>query len=159
MTHSPQLSLGCHALVFVDIDGVLHRRDGRWFERLPILAAWLYTHPEVDIVLSSSHREHAGLDRLRSALPESLRPRLVGQTPRLGQGRWDPPVPFVRQREVEAYLCELAGPAMPFAVLDDDASLFSPGWPPLACTYARQGLTEDVLGLVERILKDQTTSG
>lgn len=155
MTIATHTSQKGNALIFVDFDGVLHRRDGRWFERLPLLIGWLETNPHVRVIVSSSHREHTGFSRLRGALPAAVRSHLVGQTPRMGRGRWDPPVPFVRQREVEAYLRELAEPSVPFAVLDDDVSLFYPSWQHLIRTDGRVGVTADDFLLVDRLLESQ----
>lgn len=153
MPATPSNSQGFGALLFVDIDGVLHRRDGPWFERLGILTEWLDENPKVCMVLSSSHREYSGLQRLRDALPAPLQSRLIGQTPRIAQGRLDPPVRHVRQREIEAYLRESTTSPVPFVALDDDVALFSPNWEHLVCTDARTGLTQEVLGAVLRALR------
>lgn len=140
-------------LVFLDIDGVLHRQDGPWFERLPVLVKWLKRNPQVHLVLSSSHREGTGSRKLRDALPLSLRARLVGQTPILARSRLDPPIRFIRQLEIEAYLRTQNDAPVRHAVIDDDPSLFSPGWPCLASCDGERGLTRDVLAEVDRILE------
>lgn len=68
-------------MLFVDFDGVLHRSNGPWFERLPLLVDWLAKNLHVRLVVSSSHREGTGLSQLRNALPAPRQPCLIGQTP------------------------------------------------------------------------------
>jgi hypothetical protein len=118
-------------LLFLDVDGVLHRLNGRTFERLQVLVNWLRLHPEVGLILSSSTREHGGAKRLSAALPADVRIRLIGQTPLLRHELGSLPIKHIRQQEILQWL-ESSGVAdVQFAVLDDDHGLFEPGWPPL----------------------------
>lgn len=119
------------ALLFLDVDGVLHRLNGRTFERLPVLVHWLRLRPNVELVLSSSTREYGGRERFSAALPVDLRPRLVSQTPLLRHALGANPLKYVRQREILQWLETAGVQDVPYAVLDDDAGLFEPAWSPL----------------------------
>lgn len=83
-------------ILFLDIDGVLHRGNsyvaGRCivssapghielFEYLPILDGVLSAYPEMEVVLSSDWAFRFGADYTRSQLPSpSLRARVIGAT-------------------------------------------------------------------------------
>lgn len=125
------LAVHLRKLLFLDLDGVLHGLNGRTFERLHVLVHWLRLNLDVDIVLSSSTREYGGMTRLLAALPVDLRPRLISQTPVLRRELGARPFKYIRQLEILRWLGDSGEIAIQFAVLDDDATLFESGWPPL----------------------------
>lgn len=141
------------SLLFLDVDGVLHRLNGRTFERLHILVSWLRLHPEVNLVLSSSTREYGGMARLSAALPADIRPRLVGQTPLLKNEPGSRPMKHVRQTEILQWFEASGTPATSFAVLDDDPTLFEVGWPPLVLCSSSIALKTRNLKSVEEKFK------
>lgn len=83
-----------------------------------MIAAALAPFQEVQIVVSSSWREHYPLENLRQMLGQ-LGERVIGVTPlhRNDYGR-------VRQREIEAWMAANRPPVTPFVALDDDPQLF-----------------------------------
>jgi HAD domain in Swiss Army Knife RNA repair proteins len=139
-------------LLFLDVDGVLHRQFGPAFERLPLLKVWLCRWQTVRVVLSSSWRESNGMYRVQQALGEELSFRLIGQTPIIQTARLDPPRRHPRQQEIMLYMAHSANPTPPIAALDDDASLFEPAWAQLVLCDSGLGLTEVQLARVETVL-------
>lgn len=86
-TGSPQLaSCNCSGgtvLLYLDFDGVLHRRMNETFERMPLLEKILKQCPELHIVVSSSWRETMTLEGLKYLFPVAFRHRIIGVTPSL----------------------------------------------------------------------------
>ena len=79
--------------LFLDYDGVLHADDvyrnksgialknsGTLFEHAAILAAAIESHPNVEIVLSTSWVRELGFNRAKKYLPPSLQRRVTGAT-------------------------------------------------------------------------------
>ena len=135
-------------LLFLDFDGVLHSAYGGKgspaFCRAGFLANALEGH-DVSIVITSSYREHHAIDHLKSLLGPLGR-RVIGTTPLLTG-------PFVRQREIEAWLERnpLHANAR-YVVLDDDPRLFSISWAPLTLCQPGTGIDSDTLGaLMQRV--------
>lgn len=121
-----------HLWLYLDFDGVMHPYQNGSLSRMPLLAQWLHERPDIRVVVSSSWRQSHDVPALQKLFPKALRTRVVGVTPLL------PRQPYIRQREIEQDHRRRAGPLI---VLDDDARLFEPGWPPLHLTEERQGLT------------------
>jgi hypothetical protein len=80
-------------ILFLDFDGVLHpsdvylkkgrpvlHGDGELFMWAPQLIEALTTYPNVKIVLSTNWVRVRGFTRVRRALPEALRERVIGAT-------------------------------------------------------------------------------
>ncbi|NLR75304.1 HAD domain-containing protein [Leeia aquatica] len=80
-------------ILFLDFDGVLHpdtaylikgrpvlHGEGELFMWVPLLEDVLSSHPEVQIVLSTSWARDFGFTRARRYLPASLRNRTIGAT-------------------------------------------------------------------------------
>jgi hypothetical protein len=65
-TASPEVAIATHpdgaVLLYLDFDGVLHRRMNESFERMPLLEEILTQCPEILIVVSSSWRETMSLE-------------------------------------------------------------------------------------------------
>lgn len=112
-------------ILFLDFDGCTHSAYGRnpkW-SRVPFIAAAIASFPEVQIVISSSWREHYLIEKLRAMLGP-LGDRVIGVTPlhRNDYGR-------VRQREIEAWMVTNRPPGTPFVALDDEPALFEKDCP------------------------------
>jgi hypothetical protein len=76
------------AVLFTDFDGVLHPhptagRSSDLFCSMHLLEDVLRQVPEVEVVISSSWREHHPFDEMREYFAEDLRERIVGVTPML----------------------------------------------------------------------------
>ena len=113
-------------ILFLDFDGVLHRygcKQSDLFGQLPLLEAWLFQHPGVDVVISSTWRLTRSIEEIRGFFSPALRPRIVGVTPKLNG---DSPERFVREAEVAMWLRGSDQPWKAWAVLDDKAWLFKP---------------------------------
>lgn len=99
-TGSPQLaSCNCSGgtvLLYLDFDGVLHRRMNETFERMPLLEKILKQCPELHIVVSSSWRETMTLEGLKYLFPVAFRHRIIGVTPSLQEVK---DTEYVRYRE------------------------------------------------------------
>lgn len=136
---------------FLTHDGKLAKGE-KLFEHADRLADILAPFPRVQIVISSSWREHFRPGKLMSFLPEALASRVIGQTPVYdkfgGVGS--------RLLEVLAYLEGNGLADQSWIALDDQAQLF---WddtenPPdnLIITNACAGITEsNVQELIERL--------
>ena len=68
-------------LLFVYVDGVLHRAQNGSFEFPPNLLRILRLRPDVDVVISSSWRVNATREWLLDHFPPSSHDRIVGVTP------------------------------------------------------------------------------
>jgi hypothetical protein len=118
-------------ILFLDFDGVLHpdpcTQEGRLFENAPRLARVLDGFPAVGVVLSTSWRTVRTEPELLERLPESLRPRVLGATPR--RSDFTPPtelLPYRRHAECMRWLEEHGMAAGPWWALDDRAEWFKP---------------------------------
>jgi len=118
-------------ILFLDYDGVLHPdpclADVRLFENAPRLASVLENFPEIAVVLSTSWRNKCSSDELLDPLPESLRQRVIGTTPRFGDfstaGKRHP---YHRQAECEQWLRLYGMQDSPWWALDDRPEWFAP---------------------------------
>lgn len=135
-------------LVILDFDGVAHPGKSGTFELLPLLERWLLDNPHVDVLISSTWRMEFGMKWLRDCFMEAeLHPRVVGITPVV-----DPYQSHARQVEIEQWLAQHGARYRAFAVLDDEARLFTPGWPPLVLTQSNVGLQLTHLAELEKRL-------
>ena len=119
------------ALLFLDIDGVLHSSSGRQrlLSRQPLLESWLRRRPTVDVVFSSTWRLRRSVAELSSVFSEDLQARVAGATPAIGARLWEPPPMYVRWAEINAWLRANAPPGgswTRWAALDDQHWLFPP---------------------------------
>lgn len=143
-------------ILFLDFDGVLHPEDhgGEIFSCLPHLWEILRARPAVEVVFSTSWKEHHPLDELIGFATcnggEDLAHRFLGCTPVIKpeDGRDD-----YRRREIEclAWLDSNQRPAH-WLALDDIAYWFSFPCPNLYLVNYQTGLTaEDVAMIIARL--------
>ena len=116
-------------IVFLDLDGVLRRKDAPLYELEPGLVARFEQAaraiPDLQIVISSSWREAFGLDEIREHFAVGIAARIVGITPSVAV-RDD----FDRHREVLAYLKRRhPGEDVRWLAIDDDPENYRPGAP------------------------------
>ncbi len=110
------------------------------FSKLDVFEAYLLRMPGVEVVISSTWREDHDLEALRRFFSASVRDKIIGVTPSLGDG-FDG---GGRQREIHAFL-DAAGlhtENASWVALDDMALFFENGYPHLILTDSTQGFVE-----------------
>ena len=127
-------------VLFLDFDGVLHRKMTGTFEHLPAFEAWLRSTRDVGIVISSSWRD-CGRSYLERIFSEDLRERLIGRTVKEGLLK-------LRQDEILRFVNDHG--ISDFVVLDDDNDEFDPSWAHRISTEYATGLTDRELALLAR---------
>lgn len=135
--------------LFLDVDGVLHRRapGAEKLSALPQLQESIRRQPRLEVVISSSWREVFDFEDLVELFDEELRQKIVGNTPVL-----DPGTEFVRQRECELWMRTHCPPDQEWLALEDEQALFEPGCPQLLLVDGSKGLQlEDLRRLDERL--------
>jgi len=136
-------------ILFLDFDGVLHPEAGQdsgTFCCRPVLWKILRARVDVDVVFSTSwracYRPEALLDFATAGGGEDLRPRFVGQTPRIPvvSGADD-----YRRRELEclAWLAASGRDTARWLALDDVDYWFSEASPNVYLVNYLTGLTDD----------------
>jgi len=155
-------------LLFLDFDGVMHPAGctvDLYFCQLGLLQAWLGQRPDVDIVVSSSWREHHPLDEIQSYFASEIATRVIDVTPVLKPNsltQYDGGLPqecFEREAEVNRWLHANNAHGTSWAALDDQASLFKPRNPHLVLCDGRIGLTQRALDEVEKVFQAQAGQG
>ena len=115
-------------ILFLDLDGVLRRKDAPLYELEPDLLARfecaVRAIPGLQIVISSSWREAFSLDEIREHFAAGIAERIVGATPSVALRD-----EFDRHREVLAYLKRHAGEDVRWLAIDDDPDNYPPGAP------------------------------
>lgn len=101
------------AVLFLDIDGVLHPKRSGCYRYMPAVERLLARFPRLDVVLTTGWREMFGRDHLVGLFPESCRDRVRGVTPVLT-------APWPRYAEIRDYV-RRHGVERWLAVDDDDS--------------------------------------
>lgn len=122
-------------VVFVDVDGVLHRAENGSLEFAPVLARVLLACPHADVVFSTNWRINASPEYLVNLLPPEVQDRVAGVTGVVEGQR------FERELECMEY-AEKHG-VVQFVAVDDDATLFSPRCHFLFKTDRYDGLNDE----------------
>ncbi len=130
-------------LLFLDFDGVLHPCTAGTFVYLDRFQDFLSKHPDLCVVLSTTWRLDYPWEELLAFFSPDLRARFVGATPDL------PDSPYVREKEIHAWLRANQCGHVPWVALDDDASLFSPGCQNLVQCETIRGLRPAQLAQIE----------
>jgi hypothetical protein len=118
-------------ILFLDFDGVLHPDPcadaKRLFENAGRVADVLQAFPEVGVVLSTAWRTVRDESELLALLPQPLRERVIGATPRFDKSATAPArTPYPRHAEIEQWLAMQELLDAPWWALDDRADLFAP---------------------------------
>jgi hypothetical protein len=112
-------------LIFLDIDGVLRRRESpRYALEAQLLKTFeeaLRAIPDAEVVISSSWREGFSLDEIRKHFSGDVAARIVGVTPNAEQAEHG------RYREVLAYMIRQGQKGRPWVAIDDDPTHYPPG--------------------------------
>ncbi len=120
--------------IFLDFDGVLHPGQKGDFSQIDVFRKVMGRLQYPQIVITSSLRLSMTIKELRAMFPADLARKIEGVTPEKDAFKG-----CVRQLEIQSY--NQRNP-LPFLVLDDEASLFEPGWPPLALVNSQTGLVD-----------------
>lgn len=119
--------------LFLDFDGVTHPEpcfQEDVFCRLHLIEDVLLEFPAVDVVISSSWRDHYALAYLRVFFCEALRPRVVAVTRSITipSSDWLPGhgAQFERQWEIETWMKSHRPWGTPWLAIDDRAHWFMP---------------------------------
>lgn len=151
------------AIAFMDIDGVCHPVHcpvDQLFVRLPLFEEWLRAQRHVDVVISSSWREHHPLDEIQGFFAEDLQHRVIDVTPVSNVDPWaqhDPEAGdrYERETEIMHWLRTAGEPRPPWVALDDQAELFRPFNRRLVLCNPRTGLALRELHCASAVLKGQ----
>lgn len=110
-------------LLFLDIDGVLRRRDApRYSFEKPLLdtfEAMVRSVDGLDIVISSDWKDAFSLDSIRARFSADIADRILAFTPTI-----DEPMEYLRYHEIQLYLRENKINDTAWAVIDDNRSHF-----------------------------------
>ncbi|MDD2881097.1 MAG: HAD domain-containing protein [Rhodoferax sp.] len=134
--------------LFLDFDGVMHPQPyrGNAFCQLPLIEDVLREFPSVQIVISSSWREHYDLMSLKRMFSEDISLCVIGTTkfydPALNHLSNPVTTDFERQREIELWMRENASPDAVWIAVDDYPKWFEPDCPNLLVTSAASGFVE-----------------
>lgn len=149
------LHISPRVLLFLDFDGVVQTpalADWQEMEHCQGLRTLLKSIPQLEVVVTSTHREGRDLNSLRALLPEDIAPRVVGATPVTPLGRAD----GGRQAEIEAWLQELGAPAT-WAAVDDEKRLYRLGCHGLVLTNKYVGWNVETTEAVVRVLRQASS--
>jgi hypothetical protein len=135
-------------IVFLDFDGVTHPElctREELFCFLPYVEAVVRENPGVDLVISSSWREHFSLEQLREFFSADIAPRVVGATPsnKDRMDNWLPGSALRHEREAqcEAWMRQNRPWGTPWLAIDDRAHWFRPDCSDLLLTSSAVGFT------------------
>lgn len=131
-------------LLFTDFDGVLHPCNAGSFRYLDLYQDFLRKHPNIRPVLDTTWRLDHSWDYLMAMFAPDIRGRFLGATPALDEN-----LRAVREQEILAFRRANRLEHLPWAALDDDASLFSPGCPNLVLCETVRGLRPAQLAQLE----------
>jgi len=149
-------------VLFLDFDGVTHPEpcfQDVVFCRMHLIEAVLLAFPAVDIVISSSWRDHYPLSELQEFFCEKLRPRVVGVTPSIKNPSrdWLPGhVPqFERQWEIETWMKANRPWSTPWLAIDDRAHWFMPDCPNLLLLDSLEAFTDEHQAPLRAMLQER----
>lgn len=146
-------------IVFLDFDGVTHPevcKGEQLFNCLPLIERVLRHHRQVEVVISSSWREHHPLSELSARFSHDIGDRVVGCTPVVPIDRAQPAPSQVRELECRTWLT-LHRPDHPWIAIDDVSWLFQPGCPNLLLTNQRTGFTRNNAEFLHSLLERLST--
>ncbi len=149
-------------IIFLDFDGVTHPQpcfQENVFCRLPILEEVLREFPTVDIVISSSWREHYSLSDLQDFFSADIQARVLAVTPFYRDPRFDhladraADTEFERQWEIECWCDENMPHLNNWIAIDDYPKWFQPNCPNLLVTSSATGFMVDDQDRLRQLIK------
>jgi hypothetical protein len=134
------------ALLFLDIDGVLHpvgadySFSSRFFSHLPPLEELLREFKSIDVVISSDWRLAESTEQLQRHFSADIQHRIIGATPQI-----DPNVAVHqrRQLEIQAWLDGNDRRDAEWVALDDWPESFETGFERLVLTDPKRAFDQD----------------
>jgi hypothetical protein len=155
-------SLKRGVVLFADFDGVLHPRPGAGrasglFCSMHLFEDVLRQVPNVQVVISSSWREHHQIEEMREYFTEDLRRRIVGVTPILGGDAESAPAslrPHSRHAECITWLQRNRSPGTCWLALDDTPEEFAPECTQVMVIDGADGLTAATAAVLLDRLRD-----
>lgn len=105
--------------IFLDFDGVLNIPGKPSFYRAEFFAQTIQVFDNVEIIFSTSWREHSSVPFLTSLMPSNIRHKITGKTPVIKDY-----VAHVRHKEILQYLEENNIQDEQWVAIDDMQSLF-----------------------------------
>ncbi len=148
-------------IIFLDFDGVLHPQKphvplgDQAFCHLPRFENVVRDYPTIEIVISSTWREHRTLAQLRSFFSADLAHRIIGATPIVPD--LNGVQPYLREAEILAWLSIAERESEPWCALDDTAWLFSPPQERLIHCQSYIGFDEDAEMRLREFLAENTS--
>ena len=148
--------------LFMDFDGVTHPEPcfkDTMFCQLPFIEEVLREFQPVEIVISSSWREHYSLCELQDMFSPDIGRRIVGMTPthKLLSSSWLPGSgPEInRQSEIEWWLRHNRPKGQRWLAIDDRPYWFNEGCPDLLQTHRSTGFTPEDKDRLRAMLKER----
>lgn len=135
--------------LFLDFDGVMHPQpyDGNAFCQKSLIEDVLREFQTVQIVISSSWREHYALMSLKRMFSEDISPRVIDATKFYRNPALDhlsnPATDFERQWEIELWMRENASVDAMWIAIDDYPAWFEPDCTNLLVTSPATGFIEN----------------
>lgn len=146
----------------LDFDGVTHPEPchpEQEFCYLKRIEEVLREYPSVDIVISSSWRNHYSLQELRDFFAPDLAGRVVGMTPSIKRpsSNWLPghAPKFEREWEIETWMKENRSWDTPWLAVDDRPYWFRPDSSNLLVTQSKTGFTQDDQATLRAMLQER----
>lgn len=137
-------------ILLLDFDGVTHPQPcfhDNVFCRLHLIESVLRERElrDVQIVLSTSWREHYSLDDMREFFSNDIQARVIGVTPNITKLANDTgqPAEFERERECLAWMKTNRPPGTPWLAIDDRPEWFSPDCENLLVTNCQFGFSAE----------------
>ena len=151
-------------ILMLDFDGVTHPDrcfDLNFFCRLPLIEDVLQEFPSVNIVISSSWRDHHSLDDMTEFFSPVIGARVVGTTPNAKtiSSSWLPPQKnrFERQWECELWMEENRRRGDYWVAIDDRPYWFEPNCSNLLVTEPTTGFLPGDQETLRQMLKERTS--
>jgi hypothetical protein len=148
-------------ILFLDFDGVSHPepcRPDEEFSTLRLIEDVLQEFPGVEIVISSSWREHFLIEEIRAKFSADIGSRIVGFTPvvRKLTERWTPPcADAVREAEVLIWMKANRPWGTPWLAIDDRPRWFTPECRNLLVTDRKWGFRFDQVDDLRRMISER----
>lgn len=149
--------------LFLDFDGVTHPDPclaERVFCQLPLIEDVLLEFASVEIVISSSWRDHHSIQELRELFSLEIKSRVIAVTPSITNPGpdWLPGFApqFERQWECESWLKTNRPWNSPWIAIDDRPHWFAPNCSNLLVTFSNFGFCAEDQELLRRMLKERT---
>lgn len=150
-------------ILFLDFDGVTHPEPcggELGFCCLALIEDVLLEFPSVQIVISSSWRDHFGLEQIREFFSAGMRTRVIGVTASIKRpsADWLPGhVPqYEREWECDGWMKKHCDWGTPWMAIDDRAHWFRPDCSDLLLTDSKTGFGMDDQETLRQMLRERT---